>query len=220
MTTYPDPGRPSAVAQFAGFPPGESVGARLPETFISELLPLIDDLIELRVTLYCFWAIQQPDCPRHGDYRYLRDRDVIDAIERLKLAADGQILRAALDKAIQRGTLIAVEADTAYGLEILYFVNTERGRLAVTALEAGEWHPADSTSAHAIATELNIFALYERHFGVLTPAIADTLRDVEATYPPDAITAAIEMAVAKNVRYWRYVENLLKRWAEEGGRDE
>jgi len=220
MTANPSADRPvaqspSALLRFAGFPPGDMLGARLPETFVRELLPLIDDLDELKVTLYCTWAIQQQNTPRHNDYTYLRARDVIDGIERGGLVADGEALQVALQRAIARGTLIGVVVETSGRSEVIYFLNTEHGRVAADALEAGEWHPAEAGQVD----RPNIYRLYEQHFGVLTPAIGDVLRDVEATYPFDLISAAIEQAAAKNIRHWKYVENVLKRWAEEAAAD-
>jgi hypothetical protein len=37
------------------------------------LLPLIDDLVELKVTLFCMWALQQ----REGYYRFLVKSDFL-----------------------------------------------------------------------------------------------------------------------------------------------
>jgi hypothetical protein len=45
--------------KFDGFPPGKPRVIALPAAFITDLLPLIDDLAELKVTLFFFWAIQQ-----------------------------------------------------------------------------------------------------------------------------------------------------------------
>ncbi|MFL7809853.1 MAG: primosomal replication protein N, partial [Anaerolineae bacterium] len=45
---------------FAGFPDGKLKAMAVPESFFSELLPLIDDLAELKVTLHCLWVFRQP----------------------------------------------------------------------------------------------------------------------------------------------------------------
>ena len=42
---------------FAGFPAGKMSTIPLPTLFFTELLPLIDNLGELKVTLHLFWAI-------------------------------------------------------------------------------------------------------------------------------------------------------------------
>ncbi len=65
----------------------------------------------------------------------------------------------------------------------------------------------------------NIFTLYEQNIGALTPLVADMLTGAEKEYPPDWLQEAFEIAVARNVRNWKYVEAILKRWKEKG-RDE
>ena len=65
----------------------------------------------------------------------------------------------------------------------------------------------------------NIFALYEQNIGLLTPLIADQLRDMEKSYPPDWIDEAFTIAVAGNKRALRYIQAILKRW-ETDGKDE
>jgi len=62
----------------------------------------------------------------------------------------------------------------------------------------------------------NIFELYENNFGLLTPMIADTLKDAEQTYPAEWIKVAMTEAVTNNKRNWKYVEAILKRWKAEG----
>src|SRR5450631_1715005 len=92
---------------FTGFPAGRSGMIPVPTSFFSDLLPLIDDLAELKLTVYCFWALQQ----REGDYRYVRLRDLLDDQVLLSgfdpdPAVAKQMLRTALARAITRGTLL------------------------------------------------------------------------------------------------------------------
>ena len=49
--------------------------------------------------------------------------------------------------------------------------------------------------------------------------LADELRDAEETYPADWIDDAFRIAVADNVRKWRYILAILERWATEGRDD-
>jgi DnaD/phage-associated family protein len=62
----------------------------------------------------------------------------------------------------------------------------------------------------------NIFVLYEQNIGLLTPLIAEELRDAEKTYPADWVEEAFRIAVEHNARHWRYVRSILERWATEG----
>jgi len=204
---------------FPGFGPGKSGFTRLPEVFFSDLLPHIDDLAELKVTLYCFWAVQQ----REGVFRYVRERDVLDdSLLLAGFAVDptvaARLATDALAKACSRGTLLMVLLPLpGEHVERLYFINTERGRQAVAALEAGAWEPGpDDLPVLLAPARPNIFALYEDNIGPMTPLLADMLRDAEQTYPPDWIEGAVQYAVERNIRNWKYVESILKRWYKEG----
>ena len=42
---------------FAGFPAGKLPTTPVPNQFFSELLPLVDNLVELKVILHLFWLI-------------------------------------------------------------------------------------------------------------------------------------------------------------------
>ena len=62
----------------------------------------------------------------------------------------------------------------------------------------------------------NVYELYENEIGMLTPMIADVLADALSEYPEDWFAPAIRIAVERNVRNWRYIEAVLKRWKIEG----
>jgi len=65
----------------------------------------------------------------------------------------------------------------------------------------------------------NIFVLYEQNIGMLTPMIAEELREAEEQYPGEWIEDAIREAVNLNKRSWRYIVRILERWTTDG-RDE
>lgn len=211
----PRPSRP--MRGFAGFAAGSANPIRVPAAFFSDLLPLIDDLPELKLTIYCFWALHQ----REGDHRYLRLHDLReDAVLLAGLAEDGvaqqKALLHALERATARGTLLHIHLPGEPS-DDLYFLNTDRGRKAVAALERGDWQPGNAQQPVGLIVERpNIFALYEQNIGPLTPLLSDMLRDAEATYAPDWIADAMKIAVENNKRSWRYVEAILKGWATEG----
>ncbi len=62
----------------------------------------------------------------------------------------------------------------------------------------------------------NIFILYEQNIGLLTPPIADELRQAEQTYPAGWIEEAFREAVSLNKRSWRYIRAILERWRTQG----
>lgn len=208
------------MSAFGGFKPGRVRHIRLPAPFFDDLLPLIDDLAELQVTLFCFYALHQ----KEGSYRCLRRRDFDAApwlAQALRAACPGQdpavTLEGALARAAARGTLLSVCAQLDSGGEVLYFLNTPAGRAAVSQVHSGHYRPGDAPGSVEILPERpNIFALYEANIGALTPLISEQLRDAEAEYPAAWLEDALRLAVEHNKRSWRYIRAILERWQKEG----
>jgi DNA replication protein len=206
------------MERFSGFPPGKTHTTAVPNLFFGKLLPAIDDLAELKLTLYCFWALHQQE----GEYRYILRREVLQ--DKLFLGGiDGDPARAAervqaaFERAAERGTLLHVTVEGVQGPEDLYFLNTARGRNAVRAIKAGQFEFGGRDCPVALVVERpNVFTLYEQNIGPLTPMIGDQLRDAEQDYSPEWIAEAIQIAVERNHRNWRYVMGILKRWEAEG----
>jgi hypothetical protein len=47
------------MPSFTGFPSGKAHLTPIPSQFFSELMPAIDDLAEMKVTLYAFWFLDR-----------------------------------------------------------------------------------------------------------------------------------------------------------------
>ena len=208
---------------FKGFAEGKLRLTPVPGPFFTELLPDIDHLGELKVTIYAFWRLDR----KEGAFLYLRKTDFTEDDGFMQgMQADigqaGQALAEALQRCVQRGTLLEATVILDEGPEFLYFLNSPKGRAALQAIERGDWRPSGDPSAPLdLSLDYpNIFQLYEGHIGPLTPMIADTLREAEETYPADWIEEAIRLAVENNVRRWSYVEAILRRWQEEGRHDQ
>lgn len=207
---------------FPGFPEGRLRLTPVPNLFFSELLPKIDDLGELKITLYAFWAISQ----KEGAFRYLTlsemraDELLRQALETSSLEAE-EAIQEALERAVVRGTLLKAQIKLQGGEETFYFINSPKGRAAVRGLEAGDWKPS-GVAGNPVELRVerpNVFTLYEQNIGPLTPIIADRLRAAEADYPFAWIEDAVRIAVENNVRKWRYIEAILEDWRQRG-RDE
>jgi DnaD/phage-associated family protein len=210
------------MKKFPGFPEGKVRLTGLPEQFFRDLLPSIDDLAELKVTLYIFWRLNRME----GAFRYLRHEDFLsdqEFLEGLDPEAEDpvQALEAALRRCVARGTLLEATLAVEGRKEGFYFMNTARGRAAVEAISRGEWRPSGDASrpVELVPEAPNVYRLYEENIGPLTPLIAEYLRDAEESYPADWIEDAVRIAVENNARRWSYVAAILERW-QEGGRDE
>jgi DNA replication protein len=127
-----------------------------------------------------------------------------------------------------------------------FFFNTARSRKIVKELQGGELVPAsmlnieqehkeqrndrrflagmqktsrlyDSTQHIQVQIERpNIFVLYEQNIGLLSPLLADELKDAADQYPAEWIEEAFREAVQHNKRKWSYIRAILRRWETEG----
>ena len=204
---------------FSGFP-SRARCTPIPNLFFSTLLPQIEDLAELKVTLHIFWSVYQ----KRGYPRFvtlselLADRALSGALG--KQGEAGDAMRHALDEAVERGTLLHLALERQGTVEDLYFVNTEADRRAVTKIESGEIKLGELVRRESSPrARANIFELYEQNIGMLSPIVAEQLREAEKTYPPGWIEDAFREAVDLNKRNWRYVSRILERWAAEGKDD-
>ena len=214
---------------FIGFPDVKMKPTIIPDVFFTDLLPLVDDLAELKLTLHCFWLLNEQE----GALKYLRGEalrtDTI-LLRSLNLASDlrtsQQTLADALQRAVARNTLLKLEIETddpaAAGgkkTEDWYFINTVKGRQTLALVrqgKLGELQAAIPDEARLKVERPNIFVLYEQNVGLMTPLIADQLRDMEKSYPPDWIDEVFTIAVSRNKRSLRYIQAILKRWETEG----
>jgi DnaD/phage-associated family protein len=210
------------MTAFPGFPEGKIDFTHIPDPFFRQLLPLIDHLGELKVTLYAFWRLDRME----GSFRYMQRKIYLEDKDFMRGFADDPDQAApklddALQRCVERGTFLKATLDLEGGPADFFFLNTPKGRAAIQAIERGEWrHSGDPTSPLEVAVSSpSIYQLYEENIGPLTPMISETLRDAEDTYPNQWIEEAVRIAVENNARRWSYVEAILKRW-QEGGRDE
>ncbi len=209
---------------FAGFPDNSKLSATaFPATFFTELLPIIDDLAELKVVLFSFWALNQ----KEGEFRYLlRDEYdnavLLDGLKTVKPDADPQAtLENALALAVARCVLLCAPVILPDSEIEIFCVNTHKGRIAISQVQAGEYKQGINGRPIEILPERpNIYKVYEDHIGPLTPLIADALKDAEKTYPNEWVFEAIDRAAKMNKRNWRYIEAILKRWQSEGRNDD
>jgi DNA replication protein len=191
------------MTDFKGFTDSESF-TQLPDTFFQTLLTEIEDAAELKVTLFYLWRAQHME----GPFRALCQTDFEE--KALGLSADE--IAMGLEKALQRGSIIKSEHDA----DVFYFLNSPRGRAAAEAFADGNWRESAKIMSSPVVERPNVFKLYEENIGPLTPMIADMLKDAEETYSQEWIAEALEIAVKNNVRNWKYVEAILKRWKEKG----
>jgi DNA replication protein len=208
------------MKKFNGFPAGELRFTSVPDLFFARLLPQIDSLVELKVTLHFMWVHYRQTRQAISRSELLTDETLVQSLTLIDENAE-EALAHGLDRAVQRGTLLHVQVEDETGSQDLYLLNSERGRQAKAKFEAGELGVV-ATSGSEIATSAkrpNIFELYEDNIGLISPILADELKDAEATYPPQWIEDAFKIAVENNVRRWSYIRAILERMATVGRDD-
>ncbi len=206
----------NTATPFGGFREDNMNLIRLPEAFFTQLLPIIDDLIMLRLLMYMFWHLEQQDNP----VRYFRLEDLKSDPTLIRMTGGEHLLEKALKGLVELG--VVLEALLAWMEETYYFLNGPQGRAAVEAIKNGRWQGSNKQykPIHMKDATPNIFKLYEENIGPITPMIADILKLDEAAYPASWIHDAIQMAVKNNARNWKYVQAILTRWQNKGRENE
>ncbi len=172
----------------------------LPNEFFRGWLAEIDDLDELKITLYALWLVANMEGAAHP----LWEQDFVEGLDAVDIASG-------LEKCVLRGSLLKVTLES----DEVYFINSPRGQASAEAARESGWVPLKRHAAVPLARP-NIYKLYEENIGPLTPMIADALNETENEHPIEKIEEAMRLAVKANARKWSYVEAILKRWKEEG----
>jgi len=221
---------------FPGFATRQARLVAVPDEFFVRLLPQLDHLGEIKLLLHVFWLLTTRD-PIN---RYVTERELIGDPVLLRSMSAGEsrpaveLLREAIERTVTRRVLLRVQAHETAAQEVWYFLNSPAGRRAmatarVATLPASDGlpksvEPAATSPDRAMTGALNpdeptVYSLYEQNVGLLTPLVADALRDAEERYPSGWVRDAIREAAERNRRSWRYIARILERWELEGRGD-
>ena len=209
---------------FEGFP-AKTDYTPVPRAFLSRVLPNITDAAEIKASLHLFAAI----AGKRGKPRFvafddlLADTALVDGIRQGEEPPE-TTLRRALGQAVERATFLEVILEGKADEVRVYLLNTAADREAVVAIRSGKITLTGIGERRALPPETtepspNVFGLYEQNIGMLTPMIAEELRDAERQYPEGWIGDAIREAASLNKRSWRYIARILENWAATGKSD-
>jgi DNA replication protein len=207
------------MTQFQGFPSGGKVlYTAIPNAFFSALMPQITDIDELKTILYIMAMLYT----KKGYPRFIPHGELLENSALMQsLNGSEEKLRGALKTATERGALLSVTVEKGSG--DIYLLNDDSSRQAVEKILSGELKLAGIKAGlpQPVAAEPlpDIFTLYEQNIGMLTPMIADELRDAENLYPEGWIRDAIKEASLHNKRSIKYITKILENWSTEGRSD-
>ena len=184
----------------------------LPQAFFTKLLPIMDDLPQLRLLLYMFWHLEQQE----GAIRYFKLKEMTTDPTLIQMTGNEEALKTALQGLADLG--IVISTDLAGMNDTTYFINDSQGQAAIEAIKQGKWQETitDRPPIHLIGEQPNLFKLYEENIGTITPMMAEILKADETAFPASWIEDAIRIAVTRNARNWKYVQAILERWKKEG----
>jgi len=208
------------MIEFKGFP-AKMRFTPIPNVVFSSLFPQITDIDELKVLL-CFFEIIYP---KKGNLRFVSQTELLSHAGLAGGARSpfSEILPGALDALVKKGALLDLAVSSDGVNEKLYFLNSEADRLILERVRSGDlilsgWRPVRPVPVERVE-QPDIFSLYEQNIGLLTPLIADELRDAVKHFPEAWIRDAVKEAVTQNRRSWRSIARILERWSKEGKDD-
>ncbi len=169
----------------------------LPGSFFTETMSRIQNVAELKVVLYAAYLIQRKQDLPHPDIIGVTYKELKAESCQLSAGLDEGKLRQALASAVEHGALLHSTVDIDGVPEDVYVM--------AAPMYPGYQPPTAS-----------IFTLYEQNIGIITPMIAEELKEAERFYPPRWIEDAFKEAVMLNKRSWKYIARILERWASEG----
>lgn len=198
---------------FSGFPDGDDLNIALPAGFFETYLASVEDADSLKLVLIMLFATS------HNQSEYalfsvdgFYNSDKVQQIFNM----DKKRILLALQKSVDIGSLLVLtnpEDDKVY-----YLLNTLSNRYMVSSIQSGKntLTEVNAQEVMIFAERKNIFRLYEENIGIITPMMAEILKEDEKEYPAIWIIDAIQIAVERNKRNWSYVRGILKKWKKEG----
>jgi len=200
-----------------GFPAGARQ-TQIPSLFLSDVVPEIEDVAELLVSVYGFYLLGR----KRSTDRWFSGAELQTVPALLQsLAAmetDEEVITAlhrGMTAAVRRRTFLQGVAGAGTRTVELYVANAP-GAAALLNRVGAQAPPPDAEAIEVAAPRRNIFVLYEENIGVISPLLAEQLREAEVEYAWPWVEAAFREAVALNRRNWRYIERILQRWRTEG----
>ena len=207
---------------FPGFNSG-TLYTPVPNPCFGPLLEQIQDIAELKVVLRGLWLLhrQRTRPKRIAVQEFLNDRTLLkglaDSVEDTQ-----EEIRRGLSLAVDRGIFLCSGVNGQDPDNQFYLLNTESNHSALERMQAegvsdlAKDQPLSEAAAPEPSERPNIFVLYEENIGMLSPILAEELKEAEELYSAGWLESAFHIAVSENKRSWRYIAGILRRWAAEG----
>jgi len=200
--------------KFEGFTKGVKYSP-IPAPILNGYLEVVENFAELKTVLRAIWMLNN----KKGQIRYLTQEELCsDRILTRSLLAKNvkehqEMVVESLEAAVSHNILI--ESKQNSDSRTIYFLNTESNRILTN--KALQVPHSDELGSWEIEQDLpGPYSLYEENIGMITPIIADKIREAEAEFPSEWIAQAIIESVNMNKRNWAYISSILTNWQIEG----
>ena len=208
---------------FNGFP-RNSESIPIPSLFFTYLMPRIQDINELKTALQVFWIIRRKkDFPRFVSKEELAADKSFTAglMKSVENSSEADIIQQCLDSMVKKDLLLKAKIKENVESRDIFFLNMEPDRTYLRKILDGQIKMPDLSiekedSSSDVELQENIYTIYEKNIGMITPMIAEEIKKAEEIYPKDWLIDAVKVAVSSNKRNWRYVTAILERWLSEG----
>lgn len=193
----------------------------VPNSIFGPVLEQIDDINELKCILRVIWLLHQ----KKGYPKYVGIKELLsDRILAKSLSESNEDLvttiQDSLERAVAQGIMITNNKGDNGTFESLYALNLKNVDLNTVNRDTTDEESFGNIPApENIEQRPNIFSLYEDNVGLLTPMIAEKLKEAEDLYPRTWIEKAFREAVENNKRSWRYIITILNSWERQGRAD-
>ncbi|HSW57264.1 MAG TPA: DnaD domain protein [Dehalococcoidales bacterium] len=205
--------------KFKGFPSRMNF-TPIPNLVFSNLAGEIADIAELKVLLHVFEALY----PKKGSVRYISavELSAHPSVRKDLNNISAELLGKYLDDLVNKNILLKMDVTGENNSFQIYFINNAENQAICERIKKSEINiegirPENLAPAAAAAED--IFTLFEENIGMITPLIAEELKEATKHYPEGWIKEAFKEAVSQNKRNWKYISRILERWATEGKKD-
>ena len=193
----------------------KKMGVSVPESFFTQIMPVVRDIVELKVILYIFHCLSQ----KATNPAFVTHNELLSSGPSFLLLTKEDFLKA-LKSAVKDGAFLHSNLGLKNKHQDTFLANTESNKEIIEQIKRGELSlkdVSDITEEEQVRhPSLNIFVLYEQNIGMITPILSDELKAATELYPAQWIEEAFKEAVLLNKRSWRYIARILERWAREG----
>ena len=181
----------------------------IPAPIFDTLLESMSNISELKLMLRIMWLLQI----YNRKPQFITENEIItDKLTSKLIGGSDKVIESLCT--LENYGIIKSSKQKSDGIKII-FLNSEtiKDRIAKSDLliETNQTDPWEKDNEIP-----NIYSIYEQNIGMITPHIAELIKESENLYPVEWVEDAIKHASKQNKRSWAYIESILNRWKIEG----